>query len=447
MAVLEETGGGARELPKERFNPIRWVRKNLFSTWYNVILSAVAGYIIYIAVSGIWQWGIADAIWQAENYRECLEINKANKANGACWAGVIVWFEAIIYGRYPDSEHWRINLGVIILALWLAPLWLPRVKMKTLVGLSTVVFYPFLAAYLFMGGDKGIFLQVMFSAAIVVFIVNSVHSAIGVLSGNSLPEFVISTFRLGGMSEKAQRNVLLAGTLGLFVIVYALQLGWTIPGVSWVRWGGLFLTLVISGIGITTALPMGIVLALGRRSELPVIRVLCITFIEVFRSVPLITVLFMATTMFPLFLPEGFTLNKLVQVIVAVCLFSSCYMAEIVRGGLQALPKGQYEAADAMGLGYSKTMALVIMPQALKYMIPNIVGNFIGLLKDTTLVTIVGLFDILNMIQAASQDVPWRGLHKEPLFVGALIFFVLCFAMSRYSQHLEVKLSAGEYDR
>ena len=152
----------------------------------------------------------------------------------------------------------------------------------------------------------------------------------------------------------------------------------------------------------------------------------------------------MATTMFPLFLPEGFTLNKLVQVIVAVCLFSACYMAEIVRGGLQAIPKGQYEAAHAMGLSYWKMMAFVVMPQALKFMIPNIVGNFIGLLKDTTLVTIIGLFDLLRMLQAASQDVPWRGLHKEPLFVGALIFFIMCFSMSKYSQHLERKLSVGD---
>ena len=146
-------------------------------------------------------------------------------------------------------------------------------------------------------------------------------------------------------------------------------------------------------------------------------------------------------TMFPLFLPEGFNLNKLVQVIVAVCLFSACYMAETVRAGLQAIPKGQYEAAQAMGQGYWTMMGLIIMPQALKYMIPNIVGSFMGLLKDTTLVTIVGLFDILNMIKAVSADVPWRGLHKEPLFVGALIFFVLCFAMSKYSQRLEVKLN------
>ncbi len=174
-----------------------------------------------------------------------------------------------------------------------------------------------------------------------------------------------------------------------------------------------------------------------------IVRVLSIGFIEVFRSVPLITVLFMATTMFPLFMPEGFVLNKLVQVIIAVVLFNACYMAETVRAGLQAIPNGQYEGAHTIGLGYWNTMRLVIMPQALKYMIPNIVGSFIGLLKDTTLVSIIGLFDILGMLRSISKDTPWLGLHKEPLIFGAILFFIMCASMSKYSRHLEVKLSAG----
>ena len=440
MATTTDAQTTPAHLVKQRIDPIRWMKDNLFNTWYNTILTFIALAIIYSVAAVLWQWGIQDAVWVAENRRVCLQVNP----DGACWAGVIVWFEAIIYGRFPDAEHWRINFAVLLLAAWLLPLWLPRVKMKTVIGLSTVVFYPFIAGYLFMGGDKGIFLQTMFSAAVVCFLANSVHSAIGVASGLGLGEVTLRLLGLAGKSEKLQRNCLITLAIACFVAVYALQTGWTVVEVSWVKWGGLFLTLVISGIGIVTALPLGVVLALGRRSKLPIIRVLCVTFIELFRSVPLITVLFMATTMFPLFLPEGFTLNKLVQVIVAVCLFSACYMAEIVRGGLQAIPKGQYEAAQAMGLGYWRMMGFIVLPQALKYMIPNIVGNFMGLLKDTTLVSIIGLFDILNMIKAASQDVPWRGLHKEPLIVGAMIFFVICFAMSKYSQHLEVKLSAGE---
>ncbi len=436
MVAAAESGLGSQQ-PKVKVSSALWLKENLFSTWYNVILTAVGLYIIYLVVAGLYQWGIADAVWVAETRRECLEKNP----DGACWAGVFAWFEGFIYGRYPLDERWRINLGVIVLVLWMTPLWLPRVQGKIGVAASVVAFYPFFAGYLFMGGDKSLFLQVMVSIALASFVGVVVHAVIGMTGGGSLGRALLRVTGVLGAGDKIQRNLLVILALAAVAVAFIAQAEWRAEAVSWVRWGGLFLTLVISGIGITVALPAGIVLALGRRSRLPVIRVLCTTFIEIFRSVPLITVLFMATTMFPLFLPEGFTLNKLVQVIVAVCLFSACYMAEIVRGGLQAIPKGQYEAAQAMGMGYWRTMGFIIMPQALKFMIPNIVGNLIGLLKDTTLVTIIGLFDILNMIQAASQDVPWRGLHKEPMFVGALIFFVICFSMSKYSQHLEKKLS------
>jgi len=230
----------------------------------------------------------------------------------------------------------------------------------------------------------------------------------------------------------------------LAVIVGYLIRDWGLVNVPWVRFGGFFLTFLLSGIGITVALPVGIILALGRRSQLPIIKALTVTFIEVFRSVPLITILFMATAMFPLFMPEGYELNKLTQVIAAICLFSSCYMAEVVRSGLQAIPKGQYEAASSIGLGYWQSMGLVVMPQALKFMIPNIVGNFIGLFKDTTLVYIVGMFDILAMTRAMGNDVPWRGEFHEPFLVTAVIFFAFCFTMSRYSQHLERKLGGEQ---
>ncbi len=431
---------GVKSPPMTQVGVLGWLRENLFSTWYNVVLSAIALYIIYFTVAVLWDWGIANAVWVAKDRRECFDINP----DGACWAGVIVWTKNIIWGRYAREDLWRVNLGAAILVVWMAPIWFPRVKAKIFIGLSTVFFYPFLAAYLFLGGEKGLFMQVMVSLAIVCFVGNTLHAVIGLATGRSLPDVLVNAPGLRDASEKMQRNALLALLAVAFAVAYGLQSAWLLSEVSWTLFGGLFLTLVISGVGIAFALPGGIVLALGRRSQLPIIRILCITFIEVLRSVPLITVLFMATTMFPLFLPEGFVLNKLVQVIVAVCLFNACYMAEVVRAGLQAIPKGQYEAAQAMGLGYWQMMGLIVMPQALKHMIPNIVGNFIGLLKDTTLVSIIGLFDILHMIKAASLDVPWRGLHKEPLFFGALIFFVMCFAMSKYSRHLEVKLSAGE---
>ena len=415
------------------------MRKNLFSSVFNGLLTIATLYIIYIAVKGLFVWGIADAVWVADNRRECFSINP----DGACWAGIIAWFDNIFYGRYPREELWRINLGILSLFIWMIPLWLPRVKAKISIGLTTVFLYPFLAGYLFSGGDKGIFMQIMLTAAIVCLAGNTIHATIGVFTGRSLPEFLSSLFGKKNVHEKTQRNIFLGIIALSFVSIYVWQMSWSLGGVSWTQWGGLFLTFVVSGIGIASALPGGIILALGRRSKLPVARVVSISFIELFRSVPLITVLFMATTMFPLFMPEGFVLNKLVQVIIAVCLFNACYMAETVRGGLQTIPKGQFEGAHTIGLGYWQTMGLIIMPQALKHMIPNIVGNFISLLKDTTLVSIIGLFDVLTMLRAIGKDRTWLGLHIEPLVFGAIMFFLLCFAMSKYSRHLEVKLSTN----
>lgn len=439
MAYVMGDPTAARSAPLLETSFLGWMHKNLFSSWINTLLTLLSIYIIYFALKGLWIWGVADAVWVAESRRECYDIS----IDGACWAGVILWMDNFIYGRYPRGEIWRINVGALILVVWMAPLWMPRVKDKIFIGLSTVFIYPFLAGYFFAGGEKDLFMEVMVTGAIVCLIGNTVHAIIGLISGRSLPEALITMLGKNTASDSNQRNTLLAILAASLVVVFVLQLGWEFEGVTWTKWGGMMLTLVISGIGIASALPLGIFLALGRRSQLPAIRVLSTTFIEMFRSVPLITVLFMATTMFPLFMPEGVPLNKLTQVIIAVCLFSGCYMAETVRAGLQAIPRGQYEAAHTVGLGYWGMMSLVVMPQALKHMIPNIVGSFIGLLKDTTLVSIIGLFDILGMLRAASQDVAWRGLHKEPLVFGAALFFVVCYAMSKYSRHLEVKLSAG----
>jgi general L-amino acid transport system permease protein len=209
------------------------------------------------------------------------------------------------------------------------------------------------------------------------------------------------------------------------------------------RWGGLFLTLVVAGIGIAASLPIGIVFALGRRSEMPAVRAISIGFIELWRGVPLITVLFMSSVMLPLFLPEGVNFDKLLRALIGVGLFSSAYMAEVVRGGLQAIPKGQYEAAASMGLGYWQMMRLIILPQALKLVIPGIVNTFIGLFKDTTLVLIIGLFDLLGSVQAATTDPKWVAMFVEGYIFTAAVFWVFCFGMSRYSMHIERKLHTG----
>ncbi len=229
------------------------------------------------------------------------------------------------------------------------------------------------------------------------------------------------------------------------VIGYALFHGgiFWLPVVETALWGGLMLTLIIATVSITASLPLGILLALGRRSNLPVIRILCVAFIEFVRAVPLITVLFMSSVMLPLFLPVGMNFDKLMRALVGFSLFAAAYMAEVVRGGLQAMPRGQYEGAMALGLGYWRMMGLVILPQALRIVIPGMVNTFIGLFKDTSLVIVIGLFDLLNIVQAATRDAQWRGLADEGYLFAAVIYFMFCFAMSRYSIHLERKLYTG----
>ena len=217
-----------------------------------------------------------------------------------------------------------------------------------------------------------------------------------------------------------------------------------LPVVETRLWGGLMVTLVVAGVGIVASLPVGVVLALGRRSTMPVIRSICTAFIEIVRGIPLISVLFMASVMLPMFLPEGMNFDKLLRALVGVTLFAGAYMAEVVRGGLQAIPRGQFEAAAALGLGYWRMMGLVILPQALRIVIPGIVNTFIGLFKDTTLVLIIGLFDLLGIIRAATADPNWLGFTMEGYAFAAVVFWIFCFSMSRISLLLEGRLQVSE---
>jgi general L-amino acid transport system permease protein len=209
------------------------------------------------------------------------------------------------------------------------------------------------------------------------------------------------------------------------------------------KWGGLMLTLILALVGIIAAFPLGILLALGRRSEMPIVRSLSVAYIELWRGVPLITVLFMSSVMLPLFLPEGVNFDKLLRALIGIVMFQSSYIAEVVRGGLQAIPKGQYEAADALGLSYPKKMGLIILPQALKMVIPGIVNTFNELFKDTTLVLIIGLLDLLAIIQSALEDPNWLGYSIEGYVFAGTVFWIFCFGMSRYSQAIERKLHTG----
>jgi len=249
---------------------------------------------------------------------------------------------------------------------------------------------------------------------------------------------------------KAPRRDL--GAIYFFIVLpivsYILLTGWSVIGlepVDTVLWGGVLVTIVVASVGIVFSLPLGIVLALGRRSRMPVVRTLSVVFIEFVRGVPLITVLFMAGVMLPLFVPEQYSPDKLVRALVGIAIFASAYMAEVVRAGLQAIPRGQYEGAMAVGLGYGQMTRLVILPQALTVTIPNIVNTYIGLFKDTTLVFIVGIFDLLRTIEVARIDPKWATpvTSTTGYAVAAIFYVIFCYGMSRYARAMEARLAKG----
>ncbi|HZS66101.1 MAG TPA: amino acid ABC transporter permease, partial [Burkholderiales bacterium] len=225
------------------------------------------------------------------------------------------------------------------------------------------------------------------------------------------------------------------GLMVIGVLMWGGVLG--LPYVEDERWGGLILTLLLSTIGLAAAFPLSIALALGRRSEMPVIRALCVAYIELIRGVPLVSLLFMASVMLPLFLPGGLTIDKLARAQIALIVFAAAYLAEVVRGGLQAIPRAQYEAAAAIGLGYWGAMRTVILPQALRIAVPPLVNTFIGFFKDTSLVLIIGLFDLLSTVKVALGEPAWTGFGMEAYLFAALVYFLFCFAMSRYSRRFE----------
>jgi general L-amino acid transport system permease protein len=242
--------------------------------------------------------------------------------------------------------------------------------------------------------------------------------------------------------RKGLNAVLLFAVFPVFAFVLLVGGRFGLAHVETPLWGGLLVTLVLSFVGIAVSLPLGILLALGRKSDLPVIKMICVIFIEVVRGVPLVTVLFMASVMLPLFLPEGVTFDKLMRAIIGVALFASAYMAEVIRGGLQAMPKGQYEGADALGLTYWQKMRLIILPQTIKLVIPGIVNTFIGLFKDTSLVYIIGMFDLLGVVRQNFSDANWATpvTASTGLVFAGFVFWLFCFSMSRYSMFMERRL-------
>ena len=429
-----------------------WLWHNVFSSMsdFKTISSSVRSVIIGFAtilmayfcitqLHAVIDFAIFSAVWsdpEGIKREACWTVEQGGALpsgwHGACWPFVWAKQKFLLYGSYPSEHIWRVNLALALGLIGLIYVLIENVPFRLHIGVFMLSAYPVIAFVLLTGG-------------------NSNATAESLVAGLIFGLATISVGRLSGRgylgSALAEFSQLIAG-IGWAIVIYfvissitAVDFG--MEPIGTIDWGGLLITLVVAITGIVASLPVGIVLALGRRSNMPVARIVCTVFIEFWRGVPLITVLFMASVMLPLFLPEGVNFDNLLRVLLGVMLFSAAYMAEVVRGGLQAIDKGQYEGAQAMGLSYWQTMRFVILPQALTHVIPGIVNTFIGLFKDTTLVSIVGIFDLLGAGQSALSDAAWSSPVQATsmyLYIGVL-FFIFCFGMSRYSIYMENKLN------
>jgi general L-amino acid transport system permease protein len=490
------------ELVAERPAPIKttgfvgFLRTRLFNSPTNVLITIVSVLLLWFTVVPTIKFLLVDAVWTGKDRTACLAEN-AGHVVGACWPFVQAKFNQFVYGFYPEPERWRVNLTFLLAVILLLPLLIPRLPAK---GINAGLFFgalPVVAYFLLHGGglnglgvswtsgllsgfndsigDGGrklaaagettaVIGPLLWLLGKLIVLVSTMISWL-LLPLTLLRDFIQSfgrpvwvdlvlsaviacalVFWFAGKREGLRPLVnclsIFAG-IGIVILLMGLDRG-GLPVVDTRLWGGLLVTLVVSVTGIVASMPVGIALALGRRSTIPLIRIFSIAFIEIWRGVPLITVLFFATYMLPLFVPTGFTIDGLVRALIGIALFTGAYQAENIRGGLAAIPRGQGEAASALGLSWAKTTGLIVMPQALRHVIPSLVNSFIGLFKDTSLVSIVALFDLLGSMRAAFADPNWA--TPTTLFTGfaftGIIYFVFCFGMSRYSLFVENRLNA-----
>ncbi|MBB5754875.1 amino acid ABC transporter permease [Prosthecomicrobium pneumaticum] len=427
----------AQPAPRSTVGVAGWLRTNLFSSLWNTVLTLLAIALIVSIVVPTVRFTLVDAVWSGEGREACLA------ANGACWAYVKAYLPQFIYGRYPIDERWRVDLVYAMLALGLVLLMVPRIPAKGATLAFMLLVFPVVAFVLLTGGglelDGGLIPDdVMAPSAFRFWIEYGAVCAVLLALAAALAAWQ------GASVARTLRN-LAAALAVLAVVLLAVSVDVGLEHVETANWGGMLVTLVVAVTGMTASMPLGVLLALGRRSNMPVVRLASVVFIEVWRGVPLITVLFMSSVMLPLFLPSGVTIDKLFRALVGVALFNSAYMAEVIRGGLQAIPRGQYEAARALGLGYWQMMRMIVLPQALRLVIPGIVGSFISLFKDTTLVLIIGLFDFLGQIQASANSATWASpvTGISGYIFAAFVYWIFCFGMSQYAGFVERRLDTG----
>ena len=457
--------------PEGEGGVIHWLRTNLFAGPVNTLLTLVCLAIIFGLVRHFYPW-FAHSVWNASSIAECRAIIQdryGEGATGACWAVIRARWHQYLFGFYPRALYWRPILSFGLLFVALAPLLFsgsPRSRrlLLTGTGVLTLIFMAMTGA----GTTPLAVTAALFAAALFVsqsrpawlflFAAFFPFLAYWLLWGGTFWWIVMvcAGFGLGLATWAVVARV--SPLLGLFVGFAVTVLWWvygTDPATALLQrmlpfsltpvrseaFGGFLLSGVIGVSAIATSLPAGIILALSRRSDLPIIRIFAVMFIEFIRGVPLITLLFVASLLLNYFLPPGTNFDKILRVVIMVSLFASAYMAEVIRGGLAAVGKGQTEAADSLGLTYWQAQRLIVLPQALKISIPPIVSTFIGVFKDTTLVVFISLYDPLKGVtEALRQDMAWKGIYWEPYIFAASIFFVLCFAMSRYSMYLERRL-------
>lgn len=409
--------------PVDTSGVLGWMRRNLFSSWGNGITTIVLVAAMAWVASWFLDWAVLRAVWTAPSGQDC-------RGQGACWALIHEKYRYIFFGSFPYEQHWRPLFAVIAMLSMLVltsdrRMWQPG-RLAAIWGIGSFV------TFLLMFGQIHIPL-------ILIMLVALGAGGLGMLLRGGIAQPV----ELNGWRVLAAIGAL--GVIGRFTGVLP---AWSfaiapLPYVETGLWGGIPVTIILATYGLLFAFPYGILLALGRRSKLPLIKGLCVGFIELIRGVPLISLLIMASVMLPLFLPQGVSFDKFLRAQVAVILFAGAYIAEIIRGGLQSLPKGQFEAADAMGLNYVQKTALIILPQALRVVIPPLINTFIGFFKDTSLVLIIGIFDFLNTANQALVDPNWAGFPGEVYLFAAFVYFCFCYSMSRYSKWLEIELNKG----
>ncbi|MGB1234821.1 MAG: amino acid ABC transporter permease [Planktomarina sp.] len=421
VAFVRETEIPQAPPPMQETGVVKWVRDNLFSNWINALLTVLAIYFVVRGVFAVGPW-MLNGVWNTSSLKECREV--LDGVSGACWSVLTERWNQMLFGfKYPPSGYWRPTLAFFLLFICAMPaLFSNFIPRKYLI--ATVV-YPFLAFWLIWGGT--VLIPVMVAVGLFA----------GYMAFTALEkQYSFAAGFFGGIIAAA-----VALWLGGFITA-ALPSFIALESVPSRDMGGFMLNMILGTICVSLSIPLGIALALGRQSDMPIVKGICVVFIEFVRGVPLITLLFIANVVLAYFFPPGTNIDLILRVIIMITIFSSAYIAEVVRGGLAALPKGQYEAGDSLGLDYAQSMRLIILPQALKISIPGIVNVAVGLFKDTTLVSVISMFDLVGMIRGPiTSSTAWTGTYWEPYIFAIILFFIVCYGISQYSQWLERQLA------